>query len=98
MKGSGSPSEGVTFANGNRKVSLTTELRKILEEPECEGSTITNAQLLMQRLLEVANDGDVRAIVEVMNRIDGKVPDRLHHAPDAMSQFTDDQLRELAAE
>lgn len=55
--------------------SLTTKLRRVLEQPDEEFGT--KADRLINTVVEQANKGDFRFAKEVIDRLDGKVPDRL---------------------
>ena len=58
--------------SGKRKgaVSITAALRRKLAEG-------TDVEEIVDALIREAKAGDIRHIVEILNRIDGKVPDKM---------------------
>ena len=61
-------------------VSLTAILKEILQRVP-DGEHKTNAELIMDKLVEMAKGGDRQAIKDVHERVDGKVPDQLAVSP-----------------
>ena len=72
-------------------VSLTTELRRRLGDGE-EGQRIVEA--LVNRALQGALRGDYKFYNMIMERIDGKVGDKVIHA-DAGPVFSQEDLRRI---
>ena len=66
--------------------SLTTKLRRVLDEPEGNG---TKADKLIEMAVQAARGGDFRYFSEIFDRIDGKVPDRMANADGSNVQFVD---------
>lgn len=76
-------------------LSLLTILRHKLSEGDGE-----RAKEIVEALLEKAKAGDAKLLIELLNRIDGKVPDKQiitgdMGAPVAIANMTSEQLREL---
>jgi hypothetical protein len=82
-----SPPEGRPFPKGKsgnlngrpKGESLTTKLRRVLDEPDTDHGT--KADKLIAAAVEAAGNGDVRYFKEILDRIDGKVPDRVANMP-----------------
>ena len=95
------------FAPGNNanpkgrpkgSLNLTKILREKLEEKMGDGDNRTKGQALMDALVRMGLAEDRRAIKDIQERIDGKVPDNLnlntdkgHYYPD-LAQDTIDQI------
>jgi hypothetical protein len=58
-------------------LSLTTILKDLLRQPMSEGSTQTRADQLMEIALLAAENAEFNFFREILDRIDGKVPERL---------------------
>jgi hypothetical protein len=78
------PGESGNPSGGHKGLHLTTLLRKLLdEEIEVEDAEthlkrkIRKAELVTVALLKQANKGNVKAIREILDRIDGKVPQKI---------------------
>ena len=56
--------------------------RLIAELNETDANNISKQQRLANALLEKALEGDVAAIKEVMDRVDGRVPQQIQGDPD----------------
>jgi hypothetical protein len=72
-----------TFKNndpGDRPAgpSLTEILQRLLDEADETGQT--TAERIAEKLVEMALAGDIRAIREVLDRLEGKVPARFEIA------------------
>ncbi len=65
--------------------SLTTKIRRILDEPEGNG---TKADKMMELAVQYARKGDFRFFKEIIDRMDGKVPDRIANADGGAIFFT----------
>lgn len=87
--------------------SLSTILREMLEEEidvNIDGvkSRKQFQEVIIRKLLKKANDGDIRAIVEVFDRVEGKPKQEVDHKATIQDQrideskLTDDELRILA--
>lgn len=84
--GYGKPPKGRPFPKGNRAnpkgrpkgESLTTKLRRVLDEPDEENGT--KADKLINAAVDAAGAGDVRYFKEIFERIEGKIPDRVANA------------------
>lgn len=69
--------------------SLSTLLREMLEEKidvQIEGQGATKKQfkeVLLRRLLKAANEGDIRAINTIFDRVDGKAQQFIELTPGA---------------
>ena len=55
-----------------KKKAITEELDRLLEEESPNGDGKTRAVIIAEALLKQAAKGDVRAITELANRIEGK--------------------------
>jgi hypothetical protein len=84
---------------GRRKghLSLTKQLRKLLEQPayanEQEGPT--KADVIVEMAVQAAAQGDANFFKEIMNRIDGKVSD--HLVIDSAKQMVDREAADVSA-
>ncbi len=74
-------------------LSLADELRFVLAETNDDGVTLARA--LMEVLVARGLMGDVNAIKEVLQRTDGKVPDRLITGSDPLDRLSDKQLQDI---
>tara|TARA_R110002012_G_scaffold79909_3_gene202952 strand:+ start:3618 stop:3980 length:363 start_codon:yes stop_codon:yes gene_type:complete len=72
-------------------VSLTTELRRRLNEGD-DGHKLIQA--LIGKALQLALQGDYKFFNLILERIDGKVVDKVIHA-DATPDFTDDEIKRI---
>lgn len=70
--------KGVSGNPGGRPqgIKLTNLLLSILEEPTRSGK-ITKAELLMRQVVRQAILGNTALVKEIIERSDGKVPDRI---------------------
>lgn len=80
---------------------LTDLLRKALDEPHDE-TGITNKQMVIDKMFELANKGDAIILKYLFDRIDGKPLQTIentnfNHDENDMSQYTDKELRQLKA-
>jgi hypothetical protein len=62
--------------------TITPWLRRLLLEKQ-DGKT--RAEHVASRLIQMAQDGDVKAIAVVLERIDGKVPDQVDLTTDGQA-------------
>jgi hypothetical protein len=58
--------------------SLTTKIRNVLTEPDADHGT--KADKLIATAVTLAQTGDFRFFKEIIDRLDGKVPDRIADA------------------
>ena len=65
-----------------KNISILTKVKELLEQDAGKGKT--NAQLIAEALIELAKDkgakGNVPVLVELLNRIEGRVPYALDHS------------------
>ena len=81
-----------------RGVSLTRFLYLELAKPSAEDPSVTNAELVARRVVEMAIDGDLGAIREVLDRTEGKAVARTEHGePGAFDELADKSIEELCA-
>jgi hypothetical protein len=61
--------------------SLTARLRDLLDQYELEGERLPDgkqvADLVVEAIVKPALNGDIRHQQEILNRVDGKVPDQV---------------------
>jgi hypothetical protein len=62
--------------------TITPWLRRLLLEKH---NGTTRAELVASRLIQMAQDGDAKAIALVLERIDGKVPDQVDLTSDGQA-------------
>ncbi len=58
--------------------SLTTKINRVLDEPDAEHGT--KADALISMAIRAAENGDFKFFKEIIDRRDGKVPDRIANA------------------
>jgi hypothetical protein len=79
-------------------LSLTKLLREALEKNTINGELIPEGKTAGERLIELAianaSKGNAKYFTEIINRIDGKLPDKVEIRD--LSKLTDDQLRAIA--
>ena len=77
--------KGVSGNPGGRpkKKLITNELERLLEQEAPEATGKTWAAVIAEVLLNQARRGDVRAIAELANRIEGKPLQPVEFGPDA---------------
>ena len=56
---------------------ITDKLKKILDEPAKEGSDMTTAEVLARAAIKAAAKGDHRFFKEILDRVEGKVKDKV---------------------
>jgi len=86
----GNPGRPKKSFRGPQMVRL---LREILQQQDGKGRT--NGYRVMEALVTKAKKGNVRSIETILNRIDGKLPDRLIQEEDPL---TNEQLSEYRRE
>ena len=75
---------------------LTTYLRGLLVDAKKKGELTEMGELLMERVLMLAIAGDVTLMKEVLNRIDGKVPDRLEtQKVQTFDHMSDEEIEQM---
>ena len=76
------------------RLGLISQLRKILAEQDSEG--ITRGQKVMNAMVGAAQRGDIRHIKEILDRIEGKVPERLVASLNGpLAGLSDDELAQI---
>ena len=103
------PKEDTQFKIGNpggpgrppKEHCLTDMLKEALNQPHNE-TGITKKEMLINKMYELADGGDVNILKYLFDRIDGKPLQQIentnfNHNEDDMSDYTDDELRELKA-
>lgn len=84
-----------------RKKLITSELERLLQEQSPDTSGKTWAVLIAEALLRQAAKGDVRAIGELANRVEGKPLQGVHldvNQSSPMWDATDEELEQRIAE
>jgi len=89
--------EGVSGnPNGRPKGSrnLSTILRELLDEEIelSDGEKKKYKEVIIRKLITKANDGDLRAITEIFDRVDGKPTQEIHHEVTETGFLSLDQL------
>ncbi len=61
--------------------NLSTILRELLDEEIelSDGEKKKYKEVIIRKLITKANDGDLRAITEIFDRVDGKPTQEIHH-------------------
>lgn len=61
--------------------NLSTILREFLDEEIelSDGEKKKYKEVIIRKLIKKANDGDLRAITEIFDRVDGKPKQEIHH-------------------
>jgi hypothetical protein len=84
-----------------RKKLISSELERLLQEPSTDAPGKTWAAVIAEALLQQAAKGDIRAIGEIANRVEGKplqaVDLDVNESGD-LSDLTDEQMGQRLAE
>jgi hypothetical protein len=98
------PSPATRFRPGNcanpggrpKGPSLTARIRDLLDREELKGKALAAgkkvADVLAETIVEKATEGDFRFVELVINRVDGKVPDRVSIGSDGTTEAIRDYL------
>ena len=88
---------GGAASSGPRGPQLTTYMRKLLTDSNT-GDLNRRGKEFVDKILRFAEDGTPRIITEILNRLEGKVPDRVVATVDygPLTELTDEELNEIA--
>lgn len=76
-------------------VSLTALLKEVLLEVD-SAKRKTKAERLIRKAVDLAQEGDFRYFQEIMNRMEGKVPEKILQANvSPLADYTDEELHAL---
>jgi len=79
------------------KLHLKTLLHNFLREKYAEGTDKSNADYLVEQLVKIGHRGNVQAIRECFDRIDGKVPDVVHQQISMLGDMSEEELDNMIA-
>lgn len=83
------PGESGNLAGRPKAKPLTDELRRLLEQEAPKGRGQTWAALIAEALVKRASKGDVRAISELGNRIEGRPVQAVELAVDVNTEIVE---------
>jgi hypothetical protein len=86
--------------SGGRKEKLCYEalMLSLKREPANDPNAKTALQAIANKLVILAEDGDMQAIKYIMDRIDGAPTQEVHNTHEQVNDFTDLSLSEIASQ